>query len=334
MKISLQSLNPVHLLPTDRKLTPQRLTILFGLVISGGLALYAVVSHLRHRRIQKQLEDDHAAARTLSSAGNAAFDRGDFARAIDLYTQALERAAPSLRMEINYQSCKAYLKNKQLDKALGCYKAFVQGNLPLNAKAKLAVELALEIGSYLEKEKTAEARVYYDQAKANLPLVDPALVEIFIGCSQAYLNLGEFDLATECCTIALTPLTIPVHEISLRLQLGAIEEMRDNIHKASEHYHKTESLPASYIGLSVRVWIALSQIYRKRKELPKALEYCERALITHDAPTELLRQAHYSKGWILFDQGDTEGAEREAKTAQENLSDSSIDLHVQITILS
>lgn len=339
MMISLPSLNPLRFIPADRKLTPHRLTVLFGVVIAGGIALYVVVSHLRHRNVQKQLQDDHAAARTSLESGNETFNRGDFAGAINVYTQALGMAKDhALRTEINYRCCKAYLNNKQINLAVECYKAVGQGNLTPQDKAKLKAELALEIGHYLENnKKTADARGYYDQAKDSLPLVDPTQVQIFIECSQAYLNLGEFHLATECCTIALTPLTIPDHEISLRLQLGTIEEMRDNIQKASEHYLRAEQLPASHTDLSVRVWIALSQIYRKRQELPKALEYCDKALTIIARPTDLLlSQAHYAKAWILFERTKLLIAEQEATTALEKLKSSptqQVDLQAQILIL-
>lgn len=336
MMISLQTLNPLRLIPADRKLTPHRLTVLFGIVVVGGIVLYAAVSHLRHRRIQKQLEDDHAAANTLLGSGNAAFGREDFADAIGLYTQALGKAKDrALRAEISYQCCKAHLNSKQIDPAVKCFNAIVQ-DYP-TSKEKEKAELALEIGNYLEKDKkTAEARGYYDQAKALLPLINPASVEIFIACSQGYLNLGEFALATECCTTALTPLVLPQHEIPLQLQLGAIDEMQDKFLEATQHYLRAEQLPASHTDMSMRIWIALSQIYWKRQELTKALEYCEKVLKASFAPIELLSQAHYVKGCILFDQNDIPGAEKEAAAALSGLTSPEThqkDLKAQIFIL-
>jgi tetratricopeptide (TPR) repeat protein len=336
MMISLQTLNPLRLIPADRKLTPHRLTVLFGVVVVGGIALYVAVAHLRHRKIQKQLKDDHAAARAQLGLGNNAFNAGAFVNAIQYYTQALEKAKDrALRSEINYHCCKACLSNHELGKAVEYYNAIIQDNP--TSKEKEKAELALEIGKCFEKEqKLAEARGYYVQAKALLPLIDPGLVEIFIACSQGYLNLGEFVLAIQCCNMALTPLVLPQHEIPLQLQLGSIAEMQDKLQDATQHYLRAEQLPASHTDMSMRAWIALSQIYRKRQELPKALEYCEKVLKASFAPIELLCQAHYSKGWILFDQNDIPGAEKEAADAMSGLTAPEThqkDLKAQIFIL-
>ncbi|MBS0647651.1 MAG: tetratricopeptide repeat protein [Verrucomicrobia bacterium] len=345
MMITLQTFNPFRLIPAEHKLTPHRLTVLFGILVIGGIGLYTAVSYLRHRKIQQQLQDDQTAARALLKSGNDAFDRGDFADAINFYTQALGKAQiPSLRNQINYDCCNAYLRSNQLNKAIECYDAFLQGNL--NSQGQEKAELALEIGKFFEKaQKSAEARGYYDQAKAALPLINRALVDPFLACSQAYLRLGEFASATECCTLALTPLVIPHNEIPLRLQLGAIEEMQDKPQEAFNHYRQAEGLLASLDqghlaprpDLKMKVWVALSRIYRQRQDFAKALEYCEKVLTAPSRPSELLlSEAYYSKGWILFDQNKHLQAEEAATTAGDVLKSSftpQADLNAQIFIL-
>lgn len=311
---SLQPLNPFRFFSIDRKLPPYRLTILFGLTIAGGLALCATVYYFRYRMICQQTDKDNQAARSLLDSGNQAFTNTQFPAAVAFYVQALEKAKdPKLRAELSACCCKTYLNSYKFNEADASYEAAVKEGLDLKNKAHLALELG---NSHEKTHNPDKARHYYEQARETLKLIDPASVEIFIECSKSYLKLDEFTLAMECCTVALTDKLDPTRQVLLRLQMGHIVEMQDKFHEATQHYlHAERLLDNSKSELHVRVWTALSHIYRKQQQFSASLDYCEKAVTAVNTPAILLSEARCSKSWALLDQNRLDEAETEADLA-------------------